>query len=227
VAVGRAAVLATGARYRRLTVPGIDTFRGNGVYYAATYQEALLCGDGPVVIVGAGNSAGQATVFLASRVSRVHLLVRGNDLGKSMSRYLVDRIVQQPQVTVLLNTEIREVHGDGALRNVVAENNQTGERQSLEARALFVFIGADPNTGWLAGTLALDDHGFIKTGWDVANHIAGTDGLAADRRPVFLETSMSGVFAAGDVRSGSVKRVASAVGEGAMSIRQVNSYLMI
>ena len=178
------------------------------------------------MIVGAGNSAGQATVFLASRVSRVHLLVRGNDLGKSMSRYLVDQIVQQPQVTVLLNTEVREVHGEEALRSVVAENNRTGERQYLKARALFVFIGADPNTEWLAGTVALDDHGFIETGHEAASHIAGVDGLTTARHPAFLETSMSGVFAAGDVRSGSVKRVASAVGEGAMAIRQVNSYLM-
>ncbi|MDT7767300.1 MAG: thioredoxin reductase, partial [Mycobacterium sp.] len=220
------AVLATGARYRRLAVPGIDAFRGNGVYYAATYQEALLCGDGPVVIVGAGNSAGQAAEFLASRVSRVHLLVRGDDLGKSMSRYLVDQIVQEPRVAVRLNTEVREVHGDETLKSVVAVNNSTGERQSIKARALFVFIGADPNTEWLAGTVALDDHGFIETGQAAANRIAGADGLTTDRRPVFLETSVLGVFAAGDVRSGSVKRVASAVGEGAMSIRQVNNYLM-
>src|SRR6202012_3896125 len=226
VAIGRSAGLATGARYRRLAVPGIEEFHGNGVYYAATYQEALLCGDGPVVIVGAGNSAGQAAVFLASRVSRVHLLVRGDDLGKSMSRYLVDRIVQQPRVTVRLNTEVREVHGDEALKSVVAENNQTGARQSIKTRALFVFIGADPNTGWLAGTVALDDHGFIETGQAAANHIGGANELITVRRPVFLETSVLGVFAAGDVRSGSVKRVASAVGEGAMSIRQVNNYLM-
>lgn len=224
VAVGRCVVLATGARYRRLDVPGIDAFQGNGLYYAATYQEALLCGDGPVVIVGAGNSAGQATVFLATQVSRVYLLVRGDDLGKSMSRYLIDQIVQHPRVTVRLNTEVREVHGDKALTCVVAENNQTGERESIEVRALFVFIGADPNTEWLAGTVALDRHGFIETGQTAANHVAGADGLTTVRRPVFLETSVPGVFAAGDVRSGSVKRVASAVGEGAMSIRQIHEY---
>ncbi|WP_231982401.1 cyclic nucleotide-binding domain-containing thioredoxin-disulfide reductase [Mycobacterium sp. E787] len=227
VAVGRSAVLATGARYRRLAASGIDAFHGNGVYYAATYQEALLCGDGPVVIVGAGNSAGQATVFLATQVSRVYLLVRGDSLDKSMSRYLVDQIVQQPRVTVRLNTEVGEVHGDEALNCVVAENNQTGERESIRARALFVFIGADPNTEWLAGTVALDRHGFIETGQAAANHMAGADGLATARRPVFLETSVPGVFAAGDVRSGSVKRVASAVGEGAMAIRQIHEYFGI
>jgi thioredoxin reductase (NADPH) len=143
-----------------------------------------------------------------------------------MSRYLVDRIVQQPRVTVRLNTEVREVHGDEALKSVVAENNQTGERQAIKARALFVFIGADPNTEWLAGIVALDDHGFIETGQAAANHIGGANGLTTVRNPAFLETSVLGVFAAGDVRSGSVKRVASAVGEGAMSIRQVNNYLM-
>ncbi|ORW90494.1 cyclic nucleotide-binding protein [Mycobacterium sp. IEC1808] len=227
VAVGRSAVLATGARYRRLDVPGIDAFHGDGVYYAATYQEALLCGDGPVVIVGAGNSAGQATVFLAAQVPRVYLLVRGDDLGKSMSRYLVDQIVQQPRVKVCLHTEVREVHGDKVLNCVVAENNQTGERESIKARALFVFIGADPNTEWLAGTVALDRHGFIETGQAAANHVAGADGLTTVRRPVFLETSVPGVFAAGDVRSGSVKRVASAVGEGAMAIRQIHEYFGI
>lgn len=227
VAVGRSAVLATGARYRRLAVPGIDAFHGNGVYYAATYQEALLCGDGPVVIVGAGNSAGQATVFLATQVSHVYLLVRGDDLGKSMSRYLVDQIVQHPRVTVRLNTEVREVHGDKALKSVVAENNRTGERDSIEARALFVFIGADPNTEWLAGTVALDRKGFIETGQAAADHVAGADGLTTVRRPVYLETSVPGVFAAGDVRSGSVKRVASAVGEGAMTIRQIHEYFGI
>jgi thioredoxin reductase (NADPH) len=222
--VARAVVLATGARYRRLAVPGIESYEGNGVYYAATFQEALMCGTGPVVVVGGGNSAGQAAVFLASRVSRVYVVIRGDDLNKSMSRYLVDQINQHPRVTVLSCTEIGEVHGDGELSTVVTEDKRTGECKSIQARALFVFIGADPNTAWLAGAIELDDRGFVPTG--PAAMYSDTDGGQGrtQRRPMMLETSRPGVFAAGDVRSGSVKRVASAVGEGSMAIRQIHEY---
>src|ERR1700731_3079540 len=222
--VARAVVLATGARYRRLAVPGIESFEGNGVYYAATFQEALMCGTGPVVIVGGGNSAGQAAIFLAARVSRVYLVIRGDDLNTSMSRYLVDQILQHPRVTVRSCTEIREVHGDGALTAVVTEDKRTGERHWIETRALFVFIGADPNTSWLAGAIELDDHGYVLTG--SAAHYSNTDANhgRTQRHPMMLETSRPGVFAAGDVRSGSVKRVASAVGEGSMAIRQIHEY---
>jgi thioredoxin reductase (NADPH) len=222
--IARAVVLATGARYRRLAVPGIESYEGNGVYYAATVQEALLCGTGPVVIVGGGNSAGQAAIFLAVRVARVYVLIRGDDLNKSMSRYLVDQIHQHPRVVVRSCTEVREVHGDDALRAVVTEDKRTGERHSIETRALFVFIGADPNTSWLAGAIELDDHGFVPTGQ--AALYSDTDGNQArrQRQPMMLETSRPGVFAAGDVRSGSVKRVASAVGEGSMAIRQIHEY---
>lgn len=222
--VARAVVLATGARYRRLAVPGIESFEGNGVYYAATFHEALMCGTGPVVIVGGGNSAGQAAVFLAARVSRVYVMIRGDDLNKDMSRYLVDQIHRHPRVTVRLHTEVREVHGDGALTAVVTEDNRTGERHSIQAHALFVFIGADPNTSWLAGTIELDRHGFVPTG--PAALYSDTDGnrRRRQRQPMLLETSRPGVFAAGDVRSGSVKRVASAVGEGSMAIRQIHEY---
>jgi thioredoxin reductase (NADPH) len=222
--VARAVVLATGARYRKLAVPGIEKYEGNGVYYAATYQEALLCGSGPVVVVGGGNSAGQATIFLASRVSRVHLVVRGDDLGKSMSRYLIDQIERQPRVSVHLHTEIREVHGDDELKSVVTEDNHTGERQTIDTRALFVFIGADPNTAWLTGSITLDDKGFIPTGQDALYSDADHDPTRSQRLSKPLETSVPGVFAAGDVRSGSVKRVASAVGEGSMAIRQIHEY---
>jgi thioredoxin reductase (NADPH) len=222
--IARAVVLATGARYRRLAVPGIESFEGNGVYYAATIQEALICGTGPVVIVGGGNSAGQAAIFLASRVSRVYVVIRGDDLNASMSRYLVDQIRQHPRVTVRSCTEIREVHGDGVLTAVVTEDKRTGERHSIQTRALFVFIGAVPNTSWLAGAIELDDHGYVPTG--PAALYSDTDGNQGrtQRQPMMLETSRPGVFAAGDVRSGSVKRVASAVGEGSMAIRQIHEY---
>jgi thioredoxin reductase (NADPH) len=225
-AVGRAVVLATGARYRKLTVPGIEKFEGNGVFYAATFQEALMCGAGPVVIVGGGNSAGQAAVFLASRVSRVYLLIRGGDLGKDMSRYLVDQIERQPRITVYLHTEVREVHGRHRLETIVAEDNQTGERRRIDTTALFVFIGATPNTAWLNGAVSLDDYGFIATGSAALYSANGRPEPRINREPMMLETSRPGIFAAGDVRSGSVKRVASAVGEGSIAVRQVEQYLL-
>ena len=220
--LGRTVVLATGARYRRLAVTGIERFEGTGVYYAATHQEAAMCGVDPVAIVGGGNSAGQATVFLAGRVEHVHLLIRGGDLGKSMSRYLVEQIEQHPRVTVHRNTEVREVTGGGELEAIVVENNRTEERDQLAVRALFVFIGAIPYTGWLADTVALDAHGFVRTGPDAVYPAEGR--RDSGHRPLPLETSRPGVFAVGDVRSGSVKRVASAVGEGAMAVRHIHDY---
>ncbi|MDT5073997.1 MAG: thioredoxin reductase, partial [Mycobacterium sp.] len=222
--VARAVVLAVGARYRKLAVPGIESFEGNGVYYAATFQEALMCGTGPVVIVGGGNSAGQAAVFLAARVSRVYVVVRGDDLNVTMSRYLVDQIQQHPRVTVQSSTEVREVHGNGGLTAVVTEDKRTGERHSIQTRALFVFIGADPNTSWLAGAIELDERGYVPTGPAALYSNPDANQRRTRRHPLMLETSRPGVFAAGDVRSGSVKRVASAVGEGAMAIRQVHEY---
>ncbi|HEX3547960.1 MAG TPA: FAD-dependent oxidoreductase [Mycobacterium sp.] len=220
--VGRAVVLATGARYRKLAARGVEAFEGNGVYYAATYQEALLCGNGPVVIVGGGNSAGQAVLFLASRVARVDLLIRGDDISKDMSRYLVDQLQRHPRVSVHAHTEVREVRGNGWVEDVVVENNQNGQRQRLRTTAVFVFIGADPNTAWLDGAIRLDDKGFIPTGRSAMYSDADTSGTR--HQPAVLETSRPGVFAAGDVRSGSVKRVASAVGEGSMAIRQIHEF---
>lgn len=222
VLLGRTVVLATGARYRRLAVSGIERFEGTGVHYAATHQEASMCGVNPVAIVGGGNSAGQATVFLAGRVEHVHLLIRDGDLGKSMSRYLVERIEQHPRVTVHRNTEVREVVGFSEPDAVVVENNRTAERETLAVRALFVFIGATPCTGWLADSVALDAHGFVRTGPDSVYPAA--DQRDSGHRPLPLETSRPGVFAVGDVRSGSVKRVASAVGEGAMAVRHIHEY---
>lgn len=222
--VARAIVLATGVRYRKLDVPGIEAFEGNSVYHAATFQEASMCGSGPVVIVGGGNSAGQAAVFLAGRVLRVYVVIRGDDVNENMSRYLVDQILQHPRVTVLTSTEVREVKGDKTLTAVVTENNRTGERRVLETRALFVFIGAVPNTSWLAGDIELDQQGYVSTG--MAALYSDTTGAHGrpHRQPTKLETSRPGVFAAGDVRSGSVKRVASAVGEGSMAIRHIHEY---
>jgi thioredoxin reductase (NADPH) len=225
--VARAVVLAMGARYRKLAVPGIESFEGKGVYYAATFQEALMCGTGPVVIVGGGNSAGQAAVFLAAQVSRVYLVIRGDDLNRTMSRYLIDQISTHPRVTVRSCTEIREVHGDDELSAVVAEDKRTGERHSIETRALFVFIGADPHTSWLPGAIQLDERGFVLTGPAALYPDAAGNQVRTQCQPMMLETSQPGVFAVGDVRSGSVKRVASAVGEGSMAIRQIHEYFGI
>jgi thioredoxin reductase (NADPH) len=207
-----AVVIATGARYRTLAVPRLEEFEGTSLYYAATEMEARMCRGDTVAVVGGGNSAGQATIFLARNTPLVRLLVRDADLTKDMSRYLADRIERTPNVEIRLHTEVRELVGeDGMLRGLVVEDNQTGERETVEARALFVFIGAEPHTAWLAGQLDLDRHGFILTG------------RAADCS-LLLETSRPGVFAAGDVRSGSIKRVASAVGEGSMAIRLVHEH---
>lgn len=210
---GRAVIVATGARYRKLAVPRLADFEGTSVYYAATQLEANLCANDPVAVVGGGNSAGQATVFLARHAKRVRLVVRGGDLGAEMSRYLADRIERTPHVQVLLHTEVRELIGEQSLRAVVVEDNRTGERRTVDARALFVFIGAEPHARWLDDQLELDEKGFIRTGQ--------RDAVGRDRA---LETSLPGVFAAGDVRSGSVKRVAAAVGEGSLAVRLVHEY---
>src|SRR6185312_523931 len=181
-----------------------EEFEASSVYYAATFMEAMFCRDLPVTVVGGGNSAGQATVFLTEHASRVRLVVRGDDLDRDMSRYLVEQIEGNPAVEVLTNTEVKRLCGQGGeLEAIVVENNRTGMRRRLETRLLFVFIGAVPATGWLRGTVALDDKGFVSTG-----ALAGAETV--------LETSWPGVLAVGDVRNGSIKRVASAVGEGAM-----------
>ncbi len=219
----RTAVIATGVRYRRLEVPRMDEFEPASVFYAATLSEARFCRNDPVAVVGGGNSAGQAATFLARYANPVHLILREAELGEHMSRYLVDRIERDPAVQVHLHTEVRDLVGaDGILEAVVVEDNQTGERNRLAARILFVFIGAQPHTAWLADQLALDERGFILTGAEVASLQDG----AARVMPLPLETSRPGVLAVGDVRSGSIKRVASAVGEGAMAVQMVFEHLM-
>ena len=214
--LSRSVIIATGALYRKLDVPRLVEFEMTSVYYAATRFEAQQCGDQPVAIVGGGNSAGQATVFLAQSKPHVYLLIRAGDLRQNMSQYLIDQITALPNVDVLYHCEVRELHGDHTITGLVVEKTTTGERRELAVGALFVFIGATPCTGWLANSVALDQDGFVLTG-----DAAGSAGN--DVRPMLLESSWPGVFAVGDVRSGSVKRVASAVGEGAMAVHLVES----
>jgi thioredoxin reductase (NADPH) len=214
---GRLLVIATGARYRRPDLPRLDFFEQTSVYYAASQAEALLCRGDPVVVLGGGNSAGQAACFLAQHAARVTLVAREPVLGTFMSRYLVSQLSQIENVSVLTGAEITELRGDERLEAVVA--GQDGEEQVIPARALFIFIGAAPSTGWLSGAVALDPDNFVRTGRDAEPHTGQTSGGDNDRRPSMLESSQSGVFAVGDVRSGSTKRVAAAVGEGAIAIR--------
>ena len=219
---GRTLIVATGAQYRKLDLPELDRYEGVGVYYAATQAEAHMCAGDPVLIVGGGNSAGQAAMFLSHRAASCRLMIRGGDLGKSMSRYLIDELENRPQVELMTYTEIVELKGEPALEAVVVADKRTGERRELEAKALFVFIGADPHTDWLRGHVAMDEHCFLLTGPQVRDHDLAE---YRDDRPLFLETSRPGIFAVGDVHSGSVKRVASAVGEGSMAVRLVHQRL--
>ena len=221
----RTVVLATGARYRRLQVPGIERLEGTSVHYSATVYEAQQCRTDPVAVVGGGNSAGQAVLFLAGYAPQVYLLVRGPRLEAHMSRYLIDQVERHPRVRVLLHTEMTEAFGDKVLEAVTVVDHRTGEHRRLGVQALFVFTGADPHTEWLSDALALDARGFVLTGAEA--QACSVPGLwqSQGRDCLTLETSLPGVFAAGDVRSGSVKRVASAVGEGAMSIHFVHRYL--
>ncbi|GHJ42579.1 FAD-dependent oxidoreductase [Streptomyces sp. TS71-3] len=225
VAEARTVVLAPGVSYRKLDAPGIARFEGTNVFYAATLHEAQQCGEDPVAVVGGGNAGGQAALFLAEYTPQVHLIVRGDDLGANMSRYLADQVDRHRGIQVLLHHEVHEALGDDVLRSVAVRDGTTGRVHEVPARALFVFIGARPHTDWLAGALVTDRSGFVLTGAD-AQAAADPDTWAdRARSPMMLETTLPGVFAAGDVRSGSVKRVASAAGEGAMAIRLVHEHL--
>jgi thioredoxin reductase (NADPH) len=219
--VAQCLLIATGADYRMLDVEGCERFEGCGIYYAATPLEAQMCRGTEVVVVGGGNSAGQAAVFLASQVRKVYLVVRGDNLYEKMSSYLARRIEDSPNIQVLLNSEVRRTSGEGHLSEVEIINRKTGEAWKIKTPALFCFIGAIPRTDWLPPEIEKDDKGFIRTGTALAqsSHWTGR------RQPFLLETSRPGVFAAGDVRSGSVKRVASAVGEGSMAVQFVHEYL--
>ena len=216
----RAVIIASGARYRRLDVEGLARFEGAGVYYAATDLEARVCGGQDVVVVGGGNSAGQAAIYLAQQGSRVRIAIRGTDLRKDMSQYLVDRIVAHARIEVMPTTEVRGLGGDTHLASVVLEDRSAGggARTTVACSGLFCFIGAEPATEWLGDVVALDSHGFILT-----DRQLGSPFPARQRLP--FETSLMGVFAAGDVRHGSMKRVAAAVGEGSSAVRSVHDHL--
>jgi len=219
---GRAIVIATGAQYRKLDVPDLERWEGDGVYYAATTLERQMCFGDAVLVVGGGNSAGQAAVELSRGAASCRLLIRGGDLGKSMSRYLVDEIERCGRVDVETYGEIVELKGEAELEAAVVADPRTGERREINAKAVFVLIGAEPHTDWLGGQVAADEHGFLLTGRDIPQERLQPYGR---ERPLLLETSQPGVFAAGDVRSGSIKRCASAVGEGSMAVSLVHRRL--
>jgi thioredoxin reductase (NADPH) len=209
----RSVVVASGAQYRKLSVENYSQFENRGIYYAATAMESLLCRDCEVIVVGGGNSAGQAAVFLSGIAKHVHHIVRGKSLANSMSQYLIDRIESSSHITLYPNSEIEKLEGDSSLERVTWVNRITGERTAKPIGRVFVMIGAEPNSGWLFGTVKLDKKGFILTG--------GADGFESTP----YATSVPGMFAVGDVRSTSVKRVASAVGEGSVVISDVHRYL--
>jgi len=221
----RCVLVASGVEYRKLDVPGFADFDGTGIYYAATEMEARLCRGEEVVVVGAGNSAGQAIMFLSRYASRVHVVVRGQDLGASMSRYLVDRVEKMENVTIHRGAVVSGLKGNGHLSAVHAKGANGGQ-QTFTTNSLYLFIGADPNSDWLHGCVDLDRKGFVLTGNGLSPAATDADRWrAAGRGPFLLETSLPGVFAAGDVRAGSAKRVASAVGEGAMAVGFVHAHI--
>ncbi len=221
----RSVIVATGAEYRRLPLADVPRLEGAGVYYAATFLEARMCRDEEVVVVGGGNSAGQAAVFLADSARRVHLLVRSYGLSESMSRYLIRRIEQTPTITVRTRAELVALEGEAHLERVRWRNRDSGETEEARIRHLFSMTGAVPSTAWLADCLTLDDRGFVKTGSDLSAEELRAAGWPLARAPHLFEASRPGVFAVGDVRSGSVKRTASAVGAGSIAVSFVHRVL--
>jgi thioredoxin reductase (NADPH) len=222
---GHAVVLATGVSYRSLGARGCDELTGRGVYYGSAMTEADECADRDVYIVGGANSAGQAAVYFARRARSVQLLVRAPSLESSMSSYLVEQLAEIPNVVVRTCTVVAEAHGDGHLEGLTLQDARSGERETVSTNHLFVFIGAAPRTDWLDGVVVRDERGFVCTGPELLADGARPADWPLDRDPFFLESSVPGVFVAGDVRAESVKRVASAVGEGAMAVMLVHKYL--
>ena len=221
----RTVIIATGAEYRKLPIENLSQFEGSGIYYGATFLEAQLCGGEEVIVVGGGNSAGQAAVFLAQTARRVQLLVRSGNLADRMSRYLIRRIEDNPAIVLRTHTEIVGLDGNGHLERVRWKNIESGDIESSDVSHVFVMTGALPNTGWLDGCVAMDAKGFIKTGPDLSHDDLTAAHWPLTRSPHLLETSLPGVFAVGDVRGGNIKRVASAVGEGSIAVAFVHRVL--
>lgn len=219
-----ALLLATGVYWRRLTLPGCDRLTGRGIYYGAAKTEALSCQDEHIYLIGGANSAGQAAMYFSKYAAQVTMLVRGESLTKSMSQYLIDQIDATDNIEVLTHTEVTAVHGENSLTGLTLLQNQTGETEQVETNSLFIFIGAKPETDWLDGIVARDQRGFIYAGADLKKH-SDFRGWNRDRDPFLLETSVPGIFVAGDVRHNSVKRVASGVGEGSIAIMFIHRYL--
>jgi thioredoxin reductase (NADPH) len=220
----RTILIASGARYRTLDIANLSRFLGRGIYYAATHLEAKLCEAEDVAVIGGGNSAGQATVFLAGSCRHVHMLVRSDGLAESMSQYLIRRIEATPNITVHTRTQLTALEGSDRLERV-SWSGSNGEPEASDLRHVFLMTGAEPNTRWLQGCVVLDDHGFVKTGSDLGKDELANARWSLPRPPYLLETSVPGVFAAGDVRAGSVKRIASAVGEGSICVQFVHRAL--
>lgn len=221
----RTIIIATGAQYRKPQLKNLQQFEGAGIYYGATFLEAQLCKGEEVIVVGGGNSAGQAAVFLSETTNRVHMLVRSKGLTESMSRYLIRRIEENPRIKLRTHTEIIKLEGGSHLKSVLWQNNNTGDIEKHYISNVFVMAGAAPNTEWLNGCITLDKKGFIKSGADLTSENLLAAGWPLVRQPYLLETSLPGVFAVGDVRGGSIKRVASAVGEGSIAVSFVHKIL--
>ena len=222
----RSIIIATGAQYNTPNVANLKKFEGNGIYYAATFMESQLCGGDEVVVIGGGNSAGQAAIFLAETAQKVYMLVRGKTLSETMSRYLTQRITKHPVIELHLETELVSLEGESHLERVTWLDRSSGERTTRDIRHVFVMAGASPRSGWLRGCVVLDQQGFILTGRDLDPLLTSApQKWPLSRSPQMLETSLPAVFAVGDIRSGNVKRVASAVGEGAISIHLVHGAL--
>lgn len=221
----RTVIIATGAEYRRPSLENLSQFENAGVYFGATFMESQLCNDEEVIVIGGGNSAGQAAVFLAPTTRRVHMVIRSGGLVESMSRYLIRRIEDNPKIVLHTHTEIIALEGNGHLERVRWQNNQTKAVETENIRHVFVMTGALPNTRWLDGCVALDAKGFIKTGPDLSQDDLTSAHWPLARPPHLLETSLPGVFAVGDVRGGNIKRVASAVGEGSIAVAFVHQVL--